>query len=252
MSEDKTLTIKTKGGQTAKINWGQFPIELDWGKGKGEFFATLKYQDAINLGFSVPETFKKKDIRIQVIEKQKAYDLRSADWEQERTEKEKIINSAKIVGFEYIIGCDAQDSFGFYYDFPKNTKWEIKRDRRDKDSRLAAYVKDLIRNSGMERNIEEAPYTYGGWKIDREQTLKLIEKAKKEMLLDDKKVEIKKQEKEKEVKAIYQKAKETGEKQMLEFYSTECCEPDFDCDIDNVTTYAMPDGSKKIVRVHCH
>lgn len=49
---------------------------------------------------------------------------------------------------------------------------------------------------------------------------------------------------------IFAKAKETGEKQILEQYSVECPDSDESCDIDNVIIYAMPDGTKKITQNH--
>jgi len=50
--------------------------------------------------------------------------------------------------------------------------------------------------------------------------------------------------------AIFAKAKETGEKQVLRQWSGECNDPDESCDIDNIYEYAMPDGSVKTERHH--
>lgn len=49
---------------------------------------------------------------------------------------------------------------------------------------------------------------------------------------------------------IFQKAKDTGEKQILETYSVECSDPDEECDVDIVTVYAMPDGTTTRTQNH--
>lgn len=64
------------------------------------------------------------------------------------------------------------------------------------------------------------------------------------------KKEAKKAAKQAEKDVIFQKAKETGEKQILESYSVECSDPDEECDIDIVTVYAMPDGTTKRTQNH--
>jgi hypothetical protein len=62
--------------------------------------------------------------------------------------------------------------------------------------------------------------------------------------------EAKKAEKVDKEKVIFETAKKTGEKQVIESYSVECNDPHEECDIDIITTYAMPDGTKKTVRNH--
>lgn len=53
-----------------------------------------------------------------------------------------------------------------------------------------------------------------------------------------------------ERQAIFDRAKRTGQKQLLDECSSECNDPREECDIDNVTVYAMPDGTTKTVRSH--
>lgn len=52
------------------------------------------------------------------------------------------------------------------------------------------------------------------------------------------------------IKAIFDKAKKTGEKQLIFRWWDDCDEPDEQCDLDLVHLYAMPDGSEKIERQH--
>ncbi|PRR85518.1 hypothetical protein [Clostridium luticellarii] len=51
-------------------------------------------------------------------------------------------------------------------------------------------------------------------------------------------------------KAIFQKAKETGEPQELSRILAECNDPDEDCSLDIVYTMAMPDGTTQQKRQH--
>lgn len=79
---------------------------------------------------------------------------------------------------------------------------------------------------------------------------KLAELAeKKAQEAEQKKREKEKAEKER-IEALFAKARETGEKQVIEQYSVPCNVPEEDCDIDIVTIYAMPDGTRKTERHH--
>jgi len=52
--------------------------------------------------------------------------------------------------------------------------------------------------------------------------------------------------------AKFAQAKETGKPVELDRWTDECCERDFECDLDIVTQYAMPDGSTRTERIHTH
>lgn len=56
----------------------------------------------------------------------------------------------------------------------------------------------------------------------------------------------------KKLDAIFTKAKETGEPQIIRQWMDECNEKDLDCSFDNIIEYAMPDGTRKIKRIHCY
>ncbi len=51
-------------------------------------------------------------------------------------------------------------------------------------------------------------------------------------------------------KTIFDIARRTGQKQVLDNYTDECNDPREECSLDSVTVYAMPDGSTKTVRSH--
>lgn len=50
----------------------------------------------------------------------------------------------------------------------------------------------------------------------------------------------------------FDEAKRTGTSVLLGSWTEGCCEKDFDCDMDIVTQYAMPDGSVRTERTHTH
>ena len=56
----------------------------------------------------------------------------------------------------------------------------------------------------------------------------------------------------KKLDAIFAKAKETGEPQIIHQWMDECSEKDLDCSFDKIIEYAMPDGTRKIERIHCY
>jgi hypothetical protein len=67
----------------------------------------------------------------------------------------------------------------------------------------------------------------------------------------EKRINVKK-EKEEKLNLLFNKAKETGEKQEITHYTTECNNPIEECNIDIVYEYAMPDGTRKIERIHTY
>ncbi|MHB8554039.1 MAG: hypothetical protein ACYDAO_10720, partial [Thermoplasmataceae archaeon] len=62
----------------------------------------------------------------------------------------------------------------------------------------------------------------------------------------------KEQQKEQRKKQIFEIAKQTGERQLLERYSTDCNDPEEECNIDIVQIFAMPDGTQKVFRTHTY
>ena len=57
---------------------------------------------------------------------------------------------------------------------------------------------------------------------------------------------------EKRVAEIFETAKVTGEKQILNSYIDDCDGSVYDCSFDNINIYAMPDGTTISTRTHCH
>jgi hypothetical protein len=50
----------------------------------------------------------------------------------------------------------------------------------------------------------------------------------------------------------FAEARQSGRPVELRRWSEDCCERDFDCSLDIVTEYALPDGTTKRERVHAH
>lgn len=60
----------------------------------------------------------------------------------------------------------------------------------------------------------------------------------------------KKEERKKEIEALYGEAKRTGQKVKLYTYTDECRDKSEECSLDIITVYAMPDGTKSETRSH--
>lgn len=83
----------------------------------------------------------------------------------------------------------------------------------------------------------------------------LIEVMKKASEIISEKGKSKKERKLKEIqriKKLFELAKETGKPQEIESYSDLCNDEKEECNIDIITIYAMPDGTKKKVREHTY
>jgi hypothetical protein len=71
------------------------------------------------------------------------------------------------------------------------------------------------------------------------------------IILKEMKKELKeKQEEEKRIEELFKKAKQTGEKQLLNKWSEPCNDPKEECNVDIVYVWIMPDGSKTKSRHH--
>lgn len=152
-------------------------------------------------------------------------------------ERNKIIEESKKdpETWRMWYGCDT----GRMYISP-NTElgWEFRPDLEKVKDVLEKefYTNPIEFNTGVkdERDNVLVPHS-----IVMETYNKIIEKK-----------EAKKASKQAEADVIFQKAKGTGEKQILESYPVECPDPDEECDIDIVTVYAMPDGTTQRTQNH--
>ena len=69
-----------------------------------------------------------------------------------------------------------------------------------------------------------------------------LEKHLEEIENDKIKKESAKKYREKQIKELAQKAKETGEKQVLSYYYTDCTDDNEDCDLDRITILVDENG----------
>lgn len=136
-------------------------------------------------------------------------------------------------------GCDT----GRMYISPvSETGWEFRPDLEK--------VKDVL-----EKEFYTAPEEFWtGVQDERENTIvphEVVMKVYREITeAKEKKREESKAQKEAKEAPIFQKAKETGEPQILETYMVECTDPREECNADNVIVYAMPDGSRQKKQFH--
>jgi len=123
-----------------------------------------------------------------------------------------------------------------YRDDLKKVEETLEQKLRWLSNPLDAVSKKVDRKTGL--------YTETGWfEVSHADVMKIYDEIIAEK-------EAKKVEKEDKEKAIFETAKTTGEKQLIEKYTVECNDPHEECDIDIITVYAMPDGTKKTVRNH--
>ena len=81
----------------------------------------------------------------------------------------------------------------------------------------------------------------------RKEKIAAEEKTRREALEKDAKIQA---EKAAAIKSRFAEAKETGKPVLLERHSEECSDPNEECDLDVVSTWAMPDGTTKTSRQH--
>jgi hypothetical protein len=139
------------------------------------------------------------------------------------------------------------DSHQIYITPDTDTKTEFREDLKKIEKTLEKklnWTQNPLREVSKKIDMSTSLYTETGWfEVPHIEVMKIYNSiiAEKEA----KKAEI--QDKE---KAIFEKAKQTGEKQILEKYTVECSDPEESCDIDEVIIYAMPDGTKKRTQNH--
>ena len=255
----KELTATTKAGKefdieiTTNINGlraelvngnNKYYVELDHANQGGNFVPTV-FVSADTI-FKILGVKVKGSVHIKLNEDWKSIEN---DFENEQN---KIAMNAKIIGFTYKCGCDASDVYRFHYDFPENLSSKAISHRTASNRKLEKIlnweeIEEIAKTNGAEK-LEADGMSYYGYKFNSqnvnfliEATTKKLDKIQETAAIEDKKI-----------KAIFAKAKETGEQQLLESYSDTCNNPDLECDIDTIQVWAMPDGSKKSIRHHCY
>jgi hypothetical protein len=163
---------------------------------------------------------------------------------------EEISKNAKIIGYIHIEGCDTGDTNQFLYDA------EVTYTRTNKDEQLAKKLNRLICSDQYKsirdsaKQIEAGIMSYWGVELNLEQTTTLISVAQKEIeekIVKEKKIEV---EAEAKKAIIFEAAKTTGTKQVLSSYGDDCNDPREECSYDQITVWAMPDGTTKTTRQH--
>lgn len=167
--------------------------------------------------------------------------------QKEETERafESLTNDAKVT---LIIATDfstvvCEDETASKHEFFEKTKKEIHK-HLDTDT-----IENVLGRKADEVDWGDYVHKYR-YEMTFSEYKKLAELAEEKA----KKAEVEKSEKEKaekeRIEALFAKARETGKPQVIEQYPVECNVPEEDCDIDIVTIYAMPDGTRKTERHH--
>lgn len=93
-------------------------------------------------------------------------------------------------------------------------------------------------------------YTESWYRISDENLDKIERKIRKEDKVEEEKKKEKQAIRKKEIEAIFERAKKTEKKQILRKWTAECNDPNEECDWDEMTEYALPDGKKETIRDH--
>lgn len=209
-------------------------------KGEARFevrdIKTQQGYTGINLysGSEIAKALKSKGKDVLIVVAPEVLDFVRKTHEEERN---KVIEEAKKDPETWITweGCDT----GMMYISP-NTElgWEFRKDLEK--------VKDVL-----EKEFYSTPKVFcTGIKNDRGNVIVPHEVVMEVYNKIMEKKNAKKADKVDKENAILETAKQTGEKQVIESYSVECNDPHEECDVDIITVYAMPDGTKKTVRSH--
>jgi hypothetical protein len=106
-------------------------------------------------------------------------------------------------------------------------------------------VQSLAAKTGA-KPVEATWSTWGGAEFDAngwQMILSLI-RERESIILDKQKQEDAK------IEQAFQRARDTGEPQVLDTYMAECDDPEEQCSLDHVTLLAMPNGKRKEERLH--
>lgn len=144
-------------------------------------------------------------------------------------------------------------------EFSKHSSYGISICHEAKEHKFFRNATETIEKSNIEINDKfQTHLDMGDYSITTyyKMTFEEFERLVKEAQDTIKKIASKKAEKEAkkqfEEKKVFEKAKKMGEPQVLKRWSEPCNDPKEECSLDNVTLYAMPDGTTKIKRYHTY
>jgi len=165
--------------------------------------------------------------------------IETSNEELEKAKKEALANDPEQ--WFIAIGGDTHS----VYATPDHEYKELRDDLTEIKKSLEGLMwsqRDLER-MGKKTDMKTCLYTETGWySVPHSEILKIYEKIERER-------EEKKTAKENRVKSIFEKARKTGEPQIIEDYFVECDDPEFEC-TDVIEICAMPDGSRYSRRRH--
>ncbi|MEF8880031.1 MAG: hypothetical protein V5A64_06550 [Candidatus Thermoplasmatota archaeon] len=193
--------------------------------------------------------------------KNKDNDLRTS-WRtkrmKEKKEKKITFNTNNNFGFLKFIEEDdeaekikqrAEEVFkdGRYYKLPKKLEQTGRKKgwiRWEGEKAIKGYEDELEK---IREEREELPLSGKTTSIefDREIFLEYLRKAEKKVEKEETISKQKEEEKEEKERRLFEIAKKTGEKQKIESFPVPCRDSREECNLDIVTSYAMPDGKRK-------
>ena len=177
----------------------------------------------------------KQGVMVQILDDAVEYIKQTAS-----EELYKIKQAAQVdpETWRWSTGCDT----GNLYIYPNTeTRTEFRPDLREiRDTLEKAHKFDAYELFGKEEEVSLVSHTL---------VLKIYNEVLEARAARQAEKEAKKEAKEIH---IFQKAKETGEPQVLEEYCVDCEDPEEECSTDVVKIYAMPDGSQERKQYHTY
>ncbi len=199
---------------------------------------------------------KGRPIRVCLTVPKSAWDQVEAEREVQVAEYRARVAAAPIVAMEYVMGCDAGDTYTVQYggldDVPFDFLWE----RLDGDQeRFRAFLQANPKKSIFEGTepIEATITSYGGHRWTGKALQQLLDAISEFEAAQVEAAAQKKAEQEARIAALLEKARATGEPQVIRRWVTpECTEHLPDCSFDQAMELAMPDGTINTKYYHCY
>ena len=248
-----TADITERGEIQAQYPYVYFPVPQPNGAKIWKYCIKLDASQARDvLNVALPKTMKFASISMDDQDGFKAFlqDAERAKDAWNAAQKDRAMQT-EIIGFIFERGCDTADRAEFIYNFDADLDFTARYARKKADAELAKRVAAMVaaNHEGYEA-IPSTLSTYGGYKLTAAQVDALLNPAKAEEQAAATQKSEKVAAEAARIAAMFETAKTTGTKQVLESYMAECHDGREECSQDVVTVYAMPDGTTTTERQH--
>jgi hypothetical protein len=170
-------------------------------------------------------------------------------------ERESRIAALRPVGFTFVYGCDTADTYSLSW--PEGCNYD---ESSEAEKRLGAtdLIRTHVRSNDLKRLAEETgavpvpagAMSYGGWTFDAAGLGRIVALAEGRAAEGQAREDGRRQAAETKRAAAFAEAKRTGKPVVLAHWTADCDDPREECDLDDVTEYALPDWTTRTERHH--